>query len=1034
MAEDTSNDDDYWARAVALFTGYTMPDRNTLFEKLKSKEGVPLFRHGIETLPVRELQPGDIGRNVRGGEDYDIVFYTSSGGDGAHEGVKMKRVRIVLIGVLTDAKGRATFFHENNDDLGNAWRDNNAFTGIDGSEWDASAMAQYVFGGRQALGALLTQSSTKDFSFAGQRVPDSGAVDLRSFERTAQSFDRAKKFFVDQAEVLDQWEKALGSEQSAWRGKAAGVFRGLIKQLHSNYAGYAEQLGGKDYAAKNFTVDYYFPTSTVGDQLAAAQRDLQKQVDVLIGAWKKWAATGVHDPHYVVKELLDDLATWLSQHNHTKVLKRKQNSGYPGADFTTYETKADFLQSHPVYGDLNKDEAWKRLGEAAAKKWREQVDAYLEQSARNAVSGLGNSWQTVASAVKAPRTKGGTSTLADMYQKDEEQLSKEEAEKQKKEAEKQGDSLNKAMEELNKFGENMNKGLGDFTGDLNKGLENFGKDMSKGMENFGKDVTEGLNETAKGIGENVSGLNDNLKDFGDGLTDNLRDLNGAGGTDQGTSPFAPSTLPVTSPLNDLPSDGSLFDPGNGTTDGKSADSISNPDGSTTKLNPDGSLTTTYPDGTVSVLNPSTGTLTTTSPDGKSTTTPVDRGKAVTNPDGSTTTLNPDGSLTTKYPDGTVQTIKPDGTVTTVNPDGTVDSTQLNPAQDTVTGPDGSTTKLNPDGTLTRTFPDGSKEIVDPSKGTVTTTTPDGTTHTDPLGSGTPVTNPDGSTTVLNPDGSLTTKYPDGTVQTIEPDGTVTTTKPDGTVTTSDLNGTPAGSDGSGDSGKTDTAGGSGTGSDTSGLNDDLPEWSPSSLDDLGYGLPDLSGGGFSTTPLNQDLAGLGGTGDTAGGGAGADSWEEYDSTPYSGGSLGGPTSEPAEATGGSTADQQSSGGVPLNPMAFGGMGGMGAMGMGGMGGAGGTGGSNGERVRSVLSDGDGAALRRRPRSRAASADDEEDVIVTRGGRPVTTSTPYVPMGMPGGQGGRATESGDRVRSNWETEEDDDVWGTDEGGAPAVIGR
>jgi hypothetical protein len=38
-----------------------------------------------------------------------------------------------------------------------------------------------------------------------------------------------------------------------------------------------------------------------------------------------------------------------------------------------------------------------------------------------------------------------------------------------------------------------------------------------------------------------------------------------------------------------------------------------------------------------------------------------------------------------------------------------------------------------------------------------------------------------------------------------------------------------------------------------------------------------------------------------------------------------------------------------------------------------------------------------------------------------------------GQDGRSTESGDRAREAW-LAEDEDVWGTDEGGAPAVIGR
>lgn len=117
-----------------------------------------------------------------------------------------------------------------------------------------------------------------------------------------------------------------------------------------------------------------------------------------------------------------------------------------------------------------------------------------------------------------------------------------------------------------------------------------------------------------------------------------------------------------------------------------------------------------------------------------------------------------------------------------------------------------------------------------------------------------------------------------------------------------------------------------------------------------------------------------------------------------------------------------------------GMGGMGGMGGGGMGGGGGGGqGGTSERTRAVLTDPSNGATRRGRTNRAANVDEDEDVVYTR---PTTSSAPY-PVGGPGGNGagqnGRSTESGDRARDAWLTE-DEDVWGTDEGGSPAVIGR
>ncbi|WNZ08044.1 AAWKG family protein [Streptomyces sp. 11x1] len=1049
MADNTP-EDDYWSTAVSSFTGYKMPERGKLFEKLKSDKGVPLFRHEVESLGVRAVQPSDIGRNVRQGEDYDIVFYSSSGGDGRHDGVKMHRVRIVMIGVIPDANGRATFFSERDDPLGEGWGDNNTFTGIGKIQWDASDMARYIFGGRRALGALTDSYSTKDFSYAGQSVLDSSAVDLLSFTRTAQSFDRAKGFLVQQAETLGQWERALGSERSAWRGKAAGVFRGLVKQLHKNYAGYADQLGGKGYQGTHLTVDGYLPTSKPGHAVTVAQRNLLAQAKELAYAWQDWADSGRHDPHRVVNDLLADLVKWLIANNHPHVLSHDRGSDPDGSELPpTYSTSAAFRQVHPVYGDLRNDQAWKTLGERAVRIWRETQDAYVETPARNALSRLGNGWlQTSKDVVVALRTRD-TTPLTEAYRKEEARLAKEKAEKDGDSLSKTlnslggfGKQMNKAMED---FGNNMGKGLGGFGNQLNKGLNDFGQGMNKNLNDFGEGMSKGLNGATKGIGDNVSSLNKGLNDFGQGLN---KGLNGAtkgigdtvsslnqggiggylggilGGNGNPTHSSDPSAKNTAGGIRNPDGSTTVLNPDGSLTakypDGSvqtvnppgttpfpqpfpSPGTVTTPSGSTTKLNADGTLTTTYPDGTKETVDPSKHTVSTTTPDGKTHTDSLRPGHQFTNPDGSTTALNPNGSLTTKYPDGSVQTINPDGSVTTSQP---------HPSSGTVTTPSGSTTKLNADGTLTTTYPDGTKETVDPSKNTVSTTTPDGKTHTDSLRPGHQFTNPDGSTTALNPDGSLTTKYRDGSVQTINPDGSVTTT--------TDLNGSSTGKNTPGSGGHSGTSGHSGSG--TSGLNHHLP--SPSSFDLRDFDTSGLNGHQPMSTPLSPALAG----GTAATGDGGADSYEDYDSIPYAGGALGAPTDDSTS----SSAAQESTGGMPLNPMAFGGMGGMG--GMGGTGG-GGTGGSNGERVRSVLSDGDGAALRRRRRSRgAASADDEEDVVVTRGGRPVTASTPYAPMGMDGGQGGRSTESGDRVRSNWGTEEDDDVWGTDEGGAPAVIGR
>ncbi|MFH9042594.1 AAWKG family protein [Streptomyces sp. NPDC017966] len=104
-------------------------------------------------------------------------------------------------------------------------------------------------------------------------------------------------------------------------------------------------------------------------------------------------------------------------------------------------------------------------------------------------------------------------------------------------------------------------------------------------------------------------------------------------------------------------------------------------------------------------------------------------------------------------------------------------------------------------------------------------------------------------------------------------------------------------------------------------------------------------------------------------------------------------------------------------------------------GAGGeAGGNSGERARTVIE----PVVGRSGRTAATTptVDDEEHRVVPRSTQ-TSSSTPFMPpMGPMGGAGAGdrpQTESGDRERTTW-LAEDEDVWGTDEGGAPQALGR
>ncbi|MER6291842.1 AAWKG family protein [Streptomyces althioticus] len=515
--------------------------------------------------------------------------------------------------------------------------------------------------------------------------------------------------------------------------------------------------------------------------------------------------------------------------------------------------------------------------------------------------------------------------------------------------------------------------------------------------------------------------------FPDGRTETIDPSTGRAVT---TSPDGTTTTTDLGSLGDLNS-------------GAGGGVLDTPTGGTTQLT-GGELTSRFPDGSSTSFDPDTGTLTTTGPDGSVTTTDLGNGLQVTNPDGSVTSLGDDGNLTTTFPDGTTQSIDPStGRAVTTSPDGTTTTTDLGslgdlngrsdlsslgdlPTQsngdlsglgdldlgsldglnsDTGSGlrtPTGGETSLAGDDLLTR-FPDGTRATFDTQTGMLTATHPDGSVTTTDLTHGVQVNNPDGSVTSLD-NGMLTTEFPDGSTQVVDPEtGIATVTDAQGNTETVNLNDLNTGNT------QTSSVGG--------GIFDELD-----ALDTLGGGGG--VGGGTSTetlSPSDLNLSNGGslgpatGAGLTAGASVGTDGLVTGAAAPLSDGTT---------ATGGSLGPVAASGtaGAP-------GMPGTPGMPMGGMGGAGGGGDKgNGERVRAVLVDAAEESERRNRRRRSPwNRQEDSDTFLSPASRVATTGGDS-PEEEATDQGRRVTTSADYL------EEDADVWGTEDGGTPAVIGR
>jgi hypothetical protein len=927
----TYDADDYWGQVITLMTGFPLPARSKLFDNLKGNDDIKLFSVRIEQIsPVRAVLPGEYGWQVSGDSDFDIVFYERSG---QGREVIMRKAKFDFI--RTDGGvGRADLL-DPNERMGADW-----------------PLDQYVAGPINTLDALLSPPSfsTRGFQSNGLPVPDAQAVDLNSFRRSAEAFDRAKQFFVDQATVLADWEDRMGGEQAPWRGQAAGVVWELIHQLRRNYDSYAEQMGGSDYHASHSMLGGYTPVSEPGAALAHAQSVLVTHLESLRTAWYDWTRKYFHDPHRVLLESLVNIANWVISNNATQILTVNGQTVVSGTGANmdgpdSYVFGLGFSQNHPHYGELGSMGTWKKVGEEAVQGWYDRADVVLGTAARDVIVGLKTDWVSAGDDFDGPLRTVNRDTPSDFLQQDEADAATADAEAMNKNLQNIGDGFDSLNENVSSLGTGLNDGLDGLGTSLNDGLGGLGTSLNDGLGGLGTNPNDGLGNSPGGL----------LNPGGD--------------------------LPL------MPGVGSPLNPDTGRLTG----GLTNRDGSVTELNPDGSLTTTYPDGTVTTLNPSLGTVTTTRPGGSATTTDLADGSLV----------NPDGSVTVAHPDGTVTTTHPDGTVTSLDPD------------------TGVLTALNPDGTLTATYPDGGSTTVDPDTGLATTTGPDGSTTTADLHNG-PLHAPDGSTITLDPDtgalttsypdgssatldphtGTLTTTHPDGTVTTLNPNtGTLTTTKPDGSTVTTDLNGPSLPS--------TDT----GTG-DPSGLNDGLhlPSDLNTELPDFtGGGVPDTGDGGYGS--LNDGL-------DADGAGNGYE--DPYFDGEQDPGQAGRGIGSPAAAAPAGVPLNQGLGGYPMGP----------GMGMPGMGGGGGQGG-NSERTRNVFTGSGGASITSRRNNRPAALDDE-DVVITRGRTATSSATAFAPAGT-SEAGKQRTESASQARTSWVTE-DEDTWGTEEGGAPAVIGR
>ncbi|MDF6018269.1 AAWKG family protein [Streptomyces sp. JH34] len=809
---------DTWATLVTHITGYPVPDRATVFDKLRSDHGGKLFRMDIKERSL-SLLVKDSGFLQNKGEDYDIWFFDSG------KKRSIMQARIVFEGRVK-AGEEVIFAGTDSDDVHNVQvREGNEFTDYNKDKMSTIPLAQYMNGPRAALLELL-KGGTQDARFSNLGVAEEAVVDLNSFNRTGDSFDFAAKFFKDQAPLLKDWEDRFGRDDASWKGEAAEVFRSLLKKVRENYDSYVETFNSSPG-----TGDETGTGNTVYSRALSLGRSyLVDAANTLLSAWLTWAKSPYYDPHRVLRYVLDDLAQWVDAENVAKTDIKSYTSRYTTT--VSHSPQAGFSQVHPDYGDLSDIANWAKVGDKAVEIWNRGVDDLLVTPARQVQSALNNHFLDLGKdfADNVPKPKS-TSTASEEYEEKKLEEEKEEIKKENAENKQYQDELReeqrKQREEDKKYQDELreeqrlqreeDKKLQDEL----RNEQNQQREEDKKYQDELREEQKREQEEAKKLQEDLRNEQNQQRDEDKKYQDELREEQkreqeeakreaeeqqkiveeSLGGLND---PNAPNTQNLDDLFN-VPVTESNGDLGN----------INNPSGA---------------DDLNNTITEELGNLGDVNNPGGENQSPAGVVPPVSQNLGSLGNLNNGPGGTKNATDAANEAIAQNlGNLGDLNggAGGSLDT------------PTGGSTQLGDNG-LTTDFPDGSSTQFDPDSGVLTTTHPDGSVTTQNLGDGARVTNPDGSVTSLGDDGKLTTTFPDGTKQVVDPaTGQAVSTAPDGTVTTENLGnlgGLNSGNGGLGDLGD---------------INSSLPT---DSIGDLGN-LGDLNGGagGSLETPTGGSV-------------------------------------------------------------------------------------------------------------------------------------------------------------------------------------
>ncbi|MFE1428745.1 AAWKG family protein [Streptomyces fungicidicus] len=411
MANPEDNNNDNWKKAVDLLTGYVLPERKTLFDDLKGNDGIPLIHVRLDKHGGPEYSSGFLSSSgwKTHNTDYTIPFYRpSDDSQDVSAGKYLYRYRAYITFLASgqswppsgdDVIPDYTKTSERLKDKGGWNKEGEKL------DWNTNALVRYVYGSRDALSQItMWPYSTHGFKNRGYPVDDADYVDLRTFTDAAKAFDRVVKFFEDSAVTVGKWDtENIGEGSDSWDGTSAAIFKELIHKLARNYEGYADQLNGRGGDDKSaVTVDGVTVTSEPARALADAQGVLLAQAQKLHDAWEAWKAES--NPQRWLYDMLQNarLTLFDTQYDKTDIDTVSSGSG-AYTSWHNYVVSTDGFQNEIViegksYGKPSEMTTWKAIADEAVRRWEQSVQDWLSTAGAEAVVAIHNAFKTAEKA------------------------------------------------------------------------------------------------------------------------------------------------------------------------------------------------------------------------------------------------------------------------------------------------------------------------------------------------------------------------------------------------------------------------------------------------------------------------------------------------------------------------------------------------------------------------------------------------------------------------------------------------------------